>query len=192
MRYIRHHLLPKYASTGPVSIQRSALECILDTPLGLLRVVNTHLTHLSGETRAPQIERLKRIHRDARLEGEPICGDLGETYWELDERLPKPPLHTIMMGDFNLQPDSDGYAAIVGPYSEYGGRVTNPELFADAWTAAGHEESQGVTADVRGRPARIDYLFVSPALVPGIVDCRIDSQAEGSDHQPVWLELGES
>lgn len=56
IRYIRHHLLPKYASTGPISIQRSALECAIDSPLGPLRIVNTHLTHLSGATRAPQIE----------------------------------------------------------------------------------------------------------------------------------------
>lgn len=191
IRYVRHHLLPKYASTGPISIQRSALECVIDTPIGPLRVINTHLTHLSGATRAPQIERLKRIHRDARLEGAPVCGDMDRSYWRLDEPLPAPPDATIMMGDFNLEPGSEEYDMIVGPSSDYGGRINNPEYFADAWVAAGHDEGGGVSGDIHGRPVRIDYMFLSPALTPRIVDCRIDDGAVGSDHQPVWLELEE-
>ncbi len=189
IRYVRHHLLPKYASTGPISIQRSALECVIDTPLGLLRVINTHLTHLSGATRLPQIEHLKRIHRDAVLEGEPICGTMDGTYWTLDDPLPGPPTPTLMAGDFNLEPGSPEYEALVGPYSEYGGRITNPALFADAWVAAGHGEHEGVTADLHGRPVRLDYVFLSPDLVPRIARCRIDNDATGSDHQPVWLEF---
>lgn len=189
IRYIRHHLLPKYASTGPISIQRSALECVVDSPLGPLRIVNTHLTHLSGATRTPQIEYLKRLHRDARVEGEPVCGDMEQSYWKLDDPLPRPPEHTIMMGDFNLEPTSAEYEMIVGPWSDYGGRINNPEYFADAWVAAGHGETEGVTGDVRGRPVRIDYLFLSPLLTPRIVECRIDDEAIGSDHQPVWLVL---
>ncbi len=189
IRYIRHHLLPKYASTGPVSIQRSALECVIDTPLGTLRLVNTHLTHLTAATRMPQVEMLKRIHRDGRFEGAPMCGDASKTYWNLDPPLPEPPATTIMAGDFNMEPDSQEYTAIVGPDSPYGGRVSNPELFVDAFVAAGHAEGDGVTADIDGRPVRLDYFFVSPALVPHIVRCEIDDDAVGSDHQPVWLEL---
>jgi endonuclease/exonuclease/phosphatase family metal-dependent hydrolase len=192
IRYVRHHLLPKYGSTGPISIQRSALECVIDTPLGALRVINTHLTHLSGATRTPQVERLKQIHGQARMEGSPVCGDVCQTYWTLDEPLPEPPERTIIMGDFNFEPDSTEYTLMVGPLSEYGGRVTNPEGFVDAWVAAGHEENEGTTADIHGRPVRLDYMFLSPWLANRIVDCRIDSDAVGSDHQPVWLELDES
>src|SRR5690606_26647551 len=96
---------------------------------------------------------------------------------------------TIMAGDFNMEPDSQEYTAIVGPDSPYGGRVSNPELFVDAFVAAGHAEGDGVTADIDGRPVRLDYFFVSPALVPNIVRCEIDNDAVGSHHQPVWLEL---
>lgn len=191
IRYIRHHPLPKYASTGPISIQRSALECVIDSPLGCLRIINTHLTHLTGATRAPQIAWLKRLHRDAVLEGEPVTGDLEPTYWKLDDALPAAPTQTIMMGDFNLSPASAEYTDIVGPWSEYGGRVTNPALFADAWVAAGHNESEGYSSDVHGELLRLDYIFLSPELTPNIIDCRIDNDAVGSDHQPVWLELSE-
>ncbi len=192
IRYLRHHLLPKRASTGPISIQRSALECVIDTPLGLLRVINTHLSHLSGDDRRPQIDHLVRLHREAVFEGEPVCGALDGTYWRIDPPLPRPPAMTVMAGDFNMAPDASEYEAIVGPWSPYGGRMTNPALFADAWVVAGHGEGDGVTADVRGVPVRIDYVFVSPDLAPRIENCRIDDDAVGSDHQPVWVTFDDS
>ncbi len=188
--YCRHHLLPKYATTGPVSIQRSAIECVIDSPFGVLRIVNTHLTHLSAETRLPQIEKLLEIHQDAPLEGEPVCGNLSSSYWEQNPPLPQPPRNSIFMGDFNLEPDSEEYTSLTGPVSVHGGRMTNPELLQDAWVGAGHGETEGVSSDVHGRPAKLDYIFISPALAGSIKDCRIDDNATGSDHQPIWLELG--
>lgn len=189
MRYVRHHLLPKQASTGPISIQRSALECVVDTPAGLLRLVNTHLSHLSGVDRAPQVERLLAIHQQAVDEGEPVCGAVDGTYWALRPELPAPPARTVMMGDFNLAPDEAEYDRLVGPWSPYGGRMTHPAGFVDAWVAAGHDVDGGATAELRGVPVRIDYQFVSTALAAAIVDCHVDDTAVGSDHQPVWLEL---
>ncbi len=189
--YVRHHLLPKYASTGPISIQRSALECVVDSPFGPLRLVNTHLTHLSSETRLPQVEKLLDIHRDGPLEGEPVCGDLEGGYWNLPVALPAAPRQSIFMGDFNMEPDSPEYTAMVGPWSEYGGRIGNPEMLVDAWTACGHDEEEGATADIHGRPVRLDYLFISPVLARHAQRCRIDTGASGSDHQPVWLDLAD-
>lgn len=190
IRYSRHHLLPKYASTGPVSIQRSALECLIECELGALRIVNTHLTHLSAETRLPQIERLLDVHRRAEFEGQPVCGDLEGAGWDLDEPLPAPPRRSIFLGDFNMEPGSAEYTAMTGPLSSHGGRIGNPTLLMDAWCAAGHAEHEGATSNIRGRLSRLDYIFISPSLAPSIRDCRIDVNATGSDHQPLWLELG--
>ena len=92
----------------------------------------------------------------------------------------------MFLGDFNMQPDSEEYERIVGPMSPYGGRVTNPEGFVDAWVEAGHPIDAGATAEVKGRPARLDYCFVSAALRDRIRSARVDSGAAGSDHQPVW------
>jgi endonuclease/exonuclease/phosphatase family metal-dependent hydrolase len=184
----RNHLLPKYASLGPVSIQRSALEGLIECRTGLLRVYSLHLTHLTAETRMPQIERLLSIHESAGREGPAMTGDLEEMPPDqpVPERLPR---EAILMGDFNFEPSSMEYKAIVGPMSVYGGRVINPEGFVDAWVAAGNHETDGVSAHIHGRAVRLDYCFVSAAHRDRIRDVRIDEDAVGSDHQPVWLEM---
>jgi endonuclease/exonuclease/phosphatase family metal-dependent hydrolase len=187
--YSRNHLLPKYASTGPMSLQRNALEAVIDTDSGPLRVISVHLTHLSAQTRLPQVDYLLRSHANACREGAPIaCGDIGEKW--IDEGLPVAmPREAVLMGDFNLEADSEEYQRICGPLSAYGGRIGNPEGFVDAWVASGHAEGEGVTADIRGRPVRIDYCFVSTALAARILSVNIDADACGSDHQPVWMDM---
>ncbi len=93
------------------------------------------------------------------------------------------------MGDFNMEPDSEKYSRITGPVSPYGGRITNPHGFVDAWVAAGNEELDGVTATIDSREVRLDYCFVSASLSGAITGARIDGQAAGSDHQPLWAEI---
>ena len=73
--------------------------------------------------------------------------------------------------------------------SAYGGRITNPEGFVDAWVEAGHAVDAGTTSAVRGRPARLDYCFASSSLKDRIRAVRIDSDAVGSDHQPLWVDF---
>lgn len=189
LAYCRHHLLPKYASTGPISIQRSALECIVQINQRTVRVLNTHLTHLSSETRAPQVNSLLSIHNRGTLDGSPVCGDLSQSYWQTNTELPQPPLETICVGDFNFEPGSDNYTAMTGPVSDYGGRIINPSGFMDARVAAGHEENAGATSDVQGRRAKLDHIFISPSLADLVQDCWIDDEAQGSDHEPLWLKI---
>ena len=187
---VRHHLLPKYASLGPpMSLQRSALEAVTAVPGGHIRVFSIHLTHLSAETRLPQVETVLAIHANAVREGPPVSGvGLGEE-WTLDGMPPPVPRDAILLGDFNMQPDSKEYERIVGPVSPYGGRITNPEGFVDAWVEAGNADDAGPTAEVKGHPARLDYCFVSAGMKERIRAVRVDSQAIGSDHQPVWIDL---
>ncbi|MGI9310352.1 MAG: endonuclease/exonuclease/phosphatase family protein [bacterium] len=188
----RHHLLPKYGSVGPLSVQRSALEATAQCGARCLRLYSVHLTHLSSATRLPQVEALLEIHRDAAYEGAPIAGDLRGAEWAADA----PPLaeqavpdEAIVLGDFNFQPDSPEYDLIVGPRSDYGGRITNPRGFVDAWRAAGGDPAAGDTSDVNGAPARLDYAFVSASLRDRVRACRVDTAATGSDHFPLWIEI---
>ncbi len=185
----RNHLLPKYASLGPMSIQRSALEGVIETDRGWLRVYSVHLTHLSAETRMPQVQTLLDIHQRATVEGAALCGSGLKEEWTQDGMPPALPGEAIFLGDFNMEPDSEEYARITGPVSPYGGRITNPHGFVDAWVAAGNQELDGVTADIAGRDVRLDYCFVSASLGKLITVARIDSQAAGSDHQPLWVEI---
>lgn len=185
----RNHLLPKYASLGPMSLQRNAVEGVIDTSQGPLRFYSVHLTHLAAETRMPQVERLLEIHRDAPVEGAALTGGGLKQEWTQDGLPPAMAAHAVLMGDFNFEPDSAEYARIAGPVSPYGGRVVNPEGFVDAWVETGHGASEGVTAEIYGRPVRLDYCFVSAALRQRIKSVEIDTKATGSDHQPLRISI---
>ena len=187
---VRHHLLPKLGSVGPpMSLQRSALEAVVAVHGGHLRVYSVHLTHLSAETRLPQVEALLRIQANAVREGSPVSGSGLAQEWTQDGMPPPMPRDAILLGDFNMLPDSEEYDRIVGPTSPYGGRITSPEGFVDAWVEAGNAIEAGPTAEVRGRPARLDYCFVSAGLKDRIRAVRVDSDAVGSDHQPVRMDI---
>ena len=187
--YVRHHLLPKFASIGPLSIQRSALECAIQTDCGPIRFYSLHLTHLSAETRMPQVHSLLRLHREVQMEGAPVCGNANGGDWHDGVANSLPPDAAIFLGDFNFQPDSQEYAEMVGPLSPYGGRVTHPLGFVDAWEKADGDDDTGYTASVKGIPARLDYAFVSASLRKRIRSCWVDRDTDGSDHQPLWLDL---
>ena len=76
----RHHMLPKMGLTRQFSLQRSAIEAVVEPPgLPALRVYSLHLSHVGDGDRAPQVERLLQIHRDAPLEGGAWCGGHAET-----------------------------------------------------------------------------------------------------------------
>jgi len=185
----RNHLLPKYASLGPMSLQRNALEGVVETGARSLRVYSLHLTHLSAETRLPQIERLLDIHQRSPVEGGALCGGGLKEEWTQDGMPPALPGEAIFMGDFNMEPDSEEYKRITGPVSPYGGRITNPHGFVDAWVAAGNREGDGVSAKIDGRDVRLDYCFVSASMSGAVSAARIDGEAAGSDHQPLWVEI---
>jgi endonuclease/exonuclease/phosphatase family metal-dependent hydrolase len=59
------HLLPRPATDETPHMQREALEVIVATGLGPLRIINTHLEYYSAEHRAAQLEHLRRLHQQA-------------------------------------------------------------------------------------------------------------------------------
>jgi endonuclease/exonuclease/phosphatase family metal-dependent hydrolase len=183
----RNHLLPKFGAVNQHTMQRGALETVIEMPgIGAVRVYSTHLCHLTSATRLPQVDHLLQIHRNAPAEGGAWSGghpnpDAGWT----EGVMPPMPENAILMGDFNFTPDDPEYEHFVGPWSEDYGRVVPIEGFVDSWVAAGHDEREGVTCDGK----RIDYIFMSSALEAHIAKVRIDVAAAGSDHQPYWCEL---
>ena len=185
----RNHLLPKYASSGPLSIQRSALEGVIAFGSRRVRVYSIHLTHLSAEVRLRQLDRLLQIDRDAVREGGPISGDVSVTDFDEEVNFSDLPRESILMGDFNFTPDASEYSVVVGPYSDYGGRLVNPDGFVDAWVHCGYDEMSGVTAERHGEDVRMDYCFVRTSLSDRIRSSHIDSAAIGSDHKPITVEM---
>jgi len=189
IEYSRHHFLPKRGSIGPLSIQRSAVEATIHVNNTPLRIYSVHLTHLSAETRLPQVAHLMNIHKHAIHEGYPVEGDLTGKDWESGISNQDVAVNALIFGDCNFQPDSEEYNLIVGPISEYGGHITSHDGFVDAWCQCGHEKMAGQTSTVNDEPARLDYCFISSPLRQHLENCSVDTNANGSDHLPVWVEL---
>lgn len=150
-----NHRLPR--SVGREKAEpRGLLECRLDVAGRPLRVYVTHLAHDSQADRALQIRRLREI---VSVSPDP---------W-------------IVMGDFNLRPDTADYKALTGP---------DGPRFVDAWSVAG--KGPGCTIGLRGdRPGRIDYIFTAEPLAGGLVNgsARVDAETIASDHQPLFVDL---
>jgi endonuclease/exonuclease/phosphatase family metal-dependent hydrolase len=184
----RNHPLPKYGTLTQHSIQQGALEAVIMTErAGPVRIYSTHLSHLSTATRMPQVEALLDIHARAPAEGGAWCGGHPDPAagWTEGE-MPPMPTDALLMGDFNFEWSAPEYDRIVGPPTARYGRLNRLTGFVDAWVAAGHREDDGATI---GSARRIDFCFVSSALANCVQSCRIDGDATGSDHQPVWVEV---
>ena len=174
-------------------VQRCAVEAVLDLPGGALRLYSLHLSHLTAGTRMPQVEALLAMVAAAPRDGmawtEDAGPDLGN--WTEGWAEPAPPEPCILMGDFNMRPDSAEYQRLTGSPSERRGRVPLRGQFVDSWVAAGNEEASGYTlAEWAGQEgARIDYAFLHPSLIGRLRRAWIDTAALGSDHLPIFIEL---
>jgi exonuclease III len=60
----------------------------------------------------------------------------------------------------------------------------------DCWIAAGNDaESGGTIPRKNGSIDRIDFAFVTADLARKVTSMEVDSEAQGSDHQPIRVEL---
>ena len=105
---------------------------------------------------------------------------------------PRMPQNAILCGDFNLEPDGPEYDALVGRKDRIYGRVPYIDNFVDAWVAGGNSEEEGITfqkSPEYSHEHRLDYCLVSSELAGRVKKSWIDELADGSDHQPVWVEM---
>src|SRR5690606_37417425 len=112
----RNLLLPRTRSYDKVNLQRGALEALIDTPFGPTRFYSVHLDHRGADERLRQIAFLMERLLGYPLEGGGITGisEMG---------FPEPPVPEtyVVMGDFNMLPDSPEYHAVTGtPDHEFG------------------------------------------------------------------------
>ncbi|MFQ5545497.1 MAG: endonuclease/exonuclease/phosphatase family protein [Acidiferrobacterales bacterium] len=180
----RNHPLPKLDLGERLSIQRSAIEGVVDCPCGPVRIYSVHLGHKSGAEREHQVARLLQVHQQACTEGGVLSGGLDLSDWTRERPAPPATTDAILLGDFNTEPDSREYAMIVAAPSD-----ENPlGGFVDAWRIAGDDPNGGITDPSNGG-ARIDYAFVTTALASHVRRALVDQNAIGSDHQPLWVEI---
>lgn len=186
----RNHLLPRRRSFGTLNLQRGALEAMIDTDFGPVRFYSVHLDHTSPDERIDQIRFLL-----ARAIGYPVEGGAVSGVDELGFPEPPHPDAFVLAGDFNMLPESPEYLAIAGLPDDEHGRVLRAGVPIDAALHAGGAAPRAITwrdpkaPDDAARHKRIDYTFVSAGLATRIKGVRVDGDAPGSDHVPVWLDL---
>ncbi len=190
--------LPKYGTLKQHSIQQALLEGVIDTPAGAIRVYTCHLSHLSAETRVPQIKEILDVIERAPAEGGAWCGGHPNPAagWTEGEEPPMP-RNAMIMGDMNFVPDSEQYDMIAGPLSPNHGRLVRRDGLLDAWVVAGHGENDRVTSPGVANPREagmgidscVDYCFLTIGLADRVRGVHIDGAAEASDHQPVWIDV---
>ena len=126
--------LPKLSTENQFNMDTGGIECVVDTPSGPLRVFSVHLAAVSTQERLLQIDRLLECHRHAQTNGGAWTGDgllddpieaqlLADLGWSNGEALPPMPKETIVMGDFNSEPESAEYEQMVGAIDPCNGQV---------------------------------------------------------------------
>jgi len=78
-----------------------------------------------------------------------------------------------------LRPDSDEHAAL----------LAGPDGLVDSWRALGHDDASGWTCPLKDGNWRIDFAFVTPDLKDRLRRMSVDQTAQGSDHQPIRIEI---
>jgi endonuclease/exonuclease/phosphatase family metal-dependent hydrolase len=172
------HLLPHPAEGGIRHMQRQAIEAVVQTPAGPLRVMTTHLEYFSAAHRAAQVDRLRALQEE-------VAGNAAQP--------PKPgrspydpvprPAALVLCGDLNVQPDEPEYTRLFAPPLLDAWRVVHGE--------APHPPSTGLF-DRRQWPMGghcRDYFAVTADVAARVVSVEMDAATDASDHQPLRLVL---
>lgn len=178
MLQVYNHLLPHPAEGGIKHMQRQAIEVVVETRVGPLRVMTTHLEYHSAAHRAAQVARLRALQEDvAANEAEPPKA-AASPYDPVSR-----PASLVLCGDFNLLPDDAQYAAL----------FRAPLI--DAWRHARPGEAHPPTTGLfdrkqwpMGGHCR-DYFALTADVARRIAAVEADLDTDASDHQPVRLEL---
>lgn len=176
---VYRHLLPWPADPAVKSMQRMAVEAVVQAPWGPVRIGTTHLEYYSPMQRMAQVDALQALHREAcgHTTAARVQDDAGQPFH------PRPrPASAIITGDFNFKPQDPEYRRMTGPGAP----------FVDAWTLAHPAEPHLPTAGVHEnswakQPYCCDFLFVTAYLAAQVREVTVDLHTQASDHQPVLI-----
>ena len=177
-------LLPWPADPSVPSMQRSAVEVVLDLPSSPLRVTTTHLEYYSAKQRAAQVEALRGLQIEAAGHAAaPAPAKEGPF-----RTVPRP-ASAILTADFNFPPQDPLHAHLESPLAP------GVPAYRDAWQlrhpGKAHAPTIGVhdKAQWPGPPFACDFIFVTEDLAHRVEDVVVNGQTDASDHQPVLLTL---
>jgi endonuclease/exonuclease/phosphatase family metal-dependent hydrolase len=169
---VMRHQLPWPALPERQSMPRAALEVVVETSFGALRVTTTHLEYYSARHREAQIQRLGELHAEACAEHARVEEPGSYESYERGKS-------AIVCGDFNLKPEDPHHRKMLDAG------------FVDAWAALNPGKERQATFHLYdGEPAYCcDYVFVTPDVVARVKSIRIDTETQASDHQPLIVDL---
>lgn len=185
LRVLRHQL-PWPPDGEVISMPRVLVEAVIDSGLGPVRVMNTHLEYYSQTQRSAQVEAVRHLHAEAcaRAQLERVKQTRPTPYFAQPQVA-----SAILCGDFNLRPDDPLHARMQAAHAE----AHTPRLI-DAWqhlhgnTPRPHSVGLYDT-EQWPEPFSCDYIFVSEDWLPRVQRLHIDQDCPYSDHQPLLLEL---
>ena len=179
----RNHLLPRTLRFSRGNLQRAALEALVMAPSGPIRIYCVHLDHVSAAERILQVAHLKERAFAYAGEGGVISGAAEYGFPE-----PPRPEGFVLMGDFNMERGSPEYGLMVG---EGDGAAEGADP-VDIYSLGDGLPEGAVSRIDETKPednCLIDFAFVEKSLAGRVGKVRIDREAMGSDHLPVWFEL---
>jgi endonuclease/exonuclease/phosphatase family metal-dependent hydrolase len=179
------HLLPWPAEPDAPSMQRVLVEAVVESDVGPLRVLTTHLEYYSQRQREAQIDAIRRLHAEAcaMAARSPLAEEAGGSF----EVFPRP-AQAILCGDMNFPAWAAERARLLAPFP--GGEPA----FHDAWDILHRGEPHAPTVGIHkvdfvSQPECFDFVFATDALAGRLNVHGIEAATEASDHQPVWVEL---
>ncbi len=184
---VHYYTLPYPAdptSGGVRSMPRICVAATVQTPVGPVRFMTTHLEFYSPAMRMAQTRELLRLHAQscALAAHPPLLDDTGSAFQSKPHTA-----HCILTGDFNFEPDGDEFALL---------QTAQPgaSRLLDAWTLVHPGERHAPTFRLFDRrygpePVTCDFLFVSDTLASRVRRIDVDLVTRASDHQPVLLDL---
>jgi endonuclease/exonuclease/phosphatase family metal-dependent hydrolase len=171
---IRRHSLPWPDSPDTPSMPRVAVDVVVQTSFGAVRVLTTHLEYYDASHRAAQLSKLRDVLREgaAARYHEPQSGPFRPCLTAPD---------AIVCGDFNMPPADPLHAEFLGAglvdgWQHVNGDTPHPPTFR-------LDDGSDVP------PYCCDFVYVTKTLAPRLQAIRIDGDTRASDHQPVLIEL---
>lgn len=178
------HILPRPADASVLHMPRAAIVALIETGVGPLRVMTTHLEFHGTVQRPAQAERLRALYAEAaaneRRAPKPGPGAYA---------LPPAAAGTILCGDFNFETSESSYTTLTAPFTD------GTEALCDAWVkrypGRPHDPTCGIfdAAQWPQGPHARDFMFVTQGLVARIKSVDVDTKTAASDHQPVRIVL---
>lgn len=184
LRVLRHQL-PWPADAEVISMPRVLVEATLDTPLGPIVVMNTHLEYFSAPQRRAQVEAVRGLHEAGALRatGSRTQDASGSPY-----RAFPTSTRTLLAGDFNFRPEDPLHARLQEPFGSGAPRLV--DVWRHLHGADPHPHNVGLY-DREQWPASFtcDFIFASEDLLPRVRRFAVDARTRASDHQPQLVEL---